>query len=242
LEEKLMALVEYTLDENVAIVTFNNGENRFNPAFLDAVLSTLDDIEQNTEANALVVKSAHEKIFSNGIDLEWLYPFVQNKDLDTCKAFFYKLNDVFKRVLMYPMPTIAAMNGHSFAGGAILSCAFDFRFMRTQRGFFCFPEVDLGIPFLPGMTALLDKAIPKYKMIEMQLTGVRLPAEECEKHNIIVKACPVEELLNEAVTFAKAQNKRRVVVLELKKVLYNSIVYTLDERDPPLIESGRFNV
>jgi len=237
-----MALVEYTLDENVAIVTFNNGENRFNPAFLDAVLSTLDDIEQNTEANALVVKSAHEKIFSNGIDLEWLYPFVQNKDLDTCKAFFYKLNDVFKRVLMYPMPTIAAMNGHSFAGGAILSCAFDFRFMRTQRGFFCFPEVDLGIPFLPGMTALLDKAIPKYKMIEMQLTGVRLPAEECEKHNIIVKACPVEELLNEAVTFAKAQNKRRVVVLELKKVLYNSIVYTLDERDPPLIESGRFNV
>jgi enoyl-CoA hydratase/carnithine racemase len=237
-----MALVEYTLDENVAIVTFNNGENRFNPTFLDAVLSVLDDIEQNTEANALVVKSAHEKIFSNGIDLEWLYPYVQNKDLDTCKAFFYKLNDVFKRVLMYPMPTIAAMNGHSFAGGAILSCAFDFRFMRTQRGFFCFPEVDLGIPFLPGMTALLDKAIPKYKMVEMQLTGVRLPAEECEKHNIIVKACPVENLMNEVVAFAKAQNKRRIVVLELKKVLYKSIVHTLDEEDPPLIESGRFNV
>jgi len=237
-----MALFEYTLDENVAIVTFNNGENRFNPTFLDAVLSVLDDIEQNTEANALVVKSAHEKIFSNGIDLEWLYPYVQNKDLDTCKAFFYKLNDVFKRVLMYPMPTIAAMNGHSFAGGAILSCAFDFRFMRTQRGFFCFPEVDLGIPFLPGMTALLDKAIPKYKMVEMQLTGVRLPAEECEKHNIIVKACPVENLMNEVVAFAKAQNKRRIVVLELKKVLYKSIVHTLDEEDPPLIESGRFNV
>jgi len=237
-----MALVEYTMDENVAIVTFNNGENRFNPTFLDAVLSVLDDIEQNTEANALVVKSAHEKIFSNGIDLEWLYPYVQNKDLDTCKAFFYKLNDVFKRVLMYPMPTIAAMNGHSFAGGAILSCAFDFRFMRTQRGFFCFPEVDLGIPFLPGMTALLDKAIPKYKMVEMQLTGVRLPAEECEKHNIIVKACPVEDLLNEVIAFAKAQNKRRVVILELKKVLYKSILHTLDEEDPPLIESGRFNV
>jgi len=237
-----MALVEYTMDENVAIVTFNNGENRFNPSFLDALLSVLDDIEQNTEANALVVKSAHEKIFSNGIDLEWLYPFVQNKDLDTCKAFFYKLNDVFKRVLMYPMPTIAAMNGHSFAGGAILSCAFDYRFMRTQRGFFCFPEVDLGIPFLPGMTALLDKAIPKYKMIEMQLTGVRLPAEECEKHHIIVKAYPVEDLMNEVVSFAKAQNKRRIVILELKKVLYRSIVRTLDEEDPPLIETGRFNV
>ena len=237
-----MSLVEYAIDENVAIVTFNDGENRFNPKFLDAVLSVLDDIEKNTEANALVVKSAHEKIFSNGIDLEWLYPYVQKKDLDTCKAFFYKLNDVFKRVLMYPMPTIAAMNGHSFAGGAILSCAFDFRFMRTQRGFFCFPEVDLGIPFLPGMTALLDKAIPKYKMIEMQLTGVRLPAEECEKHNIIVKSCPVENLMDDVIAFAKTQNKRRIVILELKKVLYKSVLHALDVEDPPIIESGRFNV
>jgi len=237
-----MALVEYTLDENIAIVTFNDGENRFNPSFLDAVLSVLDDIEKNTEANVLVVRSSHEKIFSNGIDLEWLYPYVQKKELDTCKAFFYKLNDVFRRVLMYPMPTIAAMNGHSFAGGAILSCAFDFRFMRTQRGFFCFPEVDLGIPFLPGMTALLDKAIPKYKMIEMQLTGIRLPAEECEKHNIIVKACPIEDLMNEVIAFGKTQNKRRIVVAELKKILYKSVLHALDVEDPPIIETGRFNV
>ncbi|MBF0452379.1 MAG: enoyl-CoA hydratase/isomerase family protein [Candidatus Magnetomorum sp.] len=237
-----MSLVEYTLDENVAIVTFNDGENRFNPSFLNAFLSVLDDIEIKTEASALVVKSAHEKIFSNGIDLEWLYPYVQKKDLDTCKAFFYRLNDVFKRVLMYPMPTIVAMNGHSFAGGAILSCAFDFRFMRTQRGFFCFPEVDLGIPFLPGMTALLNKAIPFYKVVEMQLTGVRLPAEECEKHHIIEKAYPIEELITEAIAFAKAQNKRRVVVSELKKTLYKDVLRAIEVEDPPIIETGRFNV
>jgi len=237
-----MSLVDYTLDENVAVVTFNSGENRFNPTFLNALLSVLDEIETETEATALVVKSAHEKIFSNGIDLEWLYPYVQNKDLDTCKAFFYKLNDVFKRVLMYPMTTIAAMNGHSFAGGAILSCAFDFRFMRTERGFFCFPEVDLGIPFLPGMTALLNKAIPLYKVVDMQLTGVRIPAEECEKHNIIRKACPVENLMDEAIAFAKSQNKRRIVISELKKILYKDVLQAIEVDDPPLIESGRFNV
>ncbi|KPA16599.1 crotonase [Candidatus Magnetomorum sp. HK-1] len=237
-----MALVEYTLDDNVAIVTFNNGENRFNPTFLDSFLAVLEDIEINTEANAMVVKSAHEKIFSNGIDLEWLYPYVEKKDLDTCKAFFYKLNDVFKRVLMFPMTTIAAINGHSFAGGAILSCAFDFRFMRTQRGFFCFPEVDLGIPFLPGMTALLNKSIPFYKVVEMQLTGVRLPAEECEKHHIIEKALPIEDLITETVAFAKSQNKRRIVISELKKILYKDVLKAIEEDDPPLIESGRFNV
>ena len=152
-----MALIEYELDENVAVVTMNSGENRFNLAFLDEFLSALDTIENDTDANVLVVKSAHEKIFSNGIDLDWLVPFIQKNDADTAKKFIYTQNELFKRLLIYPMPTIAAITGHAFAGGAILCCAFDFRFMRSDRGFFCFPEVDLGIPFLPGMIALAKR-------------------------------------------------------------------------------------
>ncbi|PIZ26765.1 MAG: enoyl-CoA hydratase/isomerase family protein, partial [Chloroflexi bacterium CG_4_10_14_0_8_um_filter_46_9] len=104
-----MALIEYELDENVAVVTMNSGENRFNLAFLDEFLSVLDTIENNTDANALVVRSSHEKIFSNGIDLDWLIPFVQKNDLDTAKKFLYTMNSLFKRLLIYPMPTIAAI-------------------------------------------------------------------------------------------------------------------------------------
>ena len=237
-----MALIEYTIDDNVALVTLNSGENRFNPEFLDAFLNTLDDVENNTDANVLIVQSSHEKIFSNGIDLEWLLPYVQAKDIDTCKAFFYKLNDLFKRILLYPMPTIVAIAGHCFAGGAILSCAFDYRYMRTGRGFFCFPEVDLGIPFLPGMTALLRKAIPMDMVVDMQLTGKRLTAEECEKHHIVKKACPLDELLEEAITFAKTLNKRRPIILELKKVMYKEIVHAIEVEDIPVIESGRLQV
>jgi len=237
-----VALIEYTIDDNVALVTLNSGENRFNPEFLDAFLNTLDDVENNTDANVLIVQSSHEKIFSNGIDLEWLLPYVQAKDIDTCKAFFYKLNDLFKRILLYPMPTIVAITGHCFAGGAILSCAFDYRYMRTGRGFFCFPEVDLGIPFLPGMTALLRKAIPMDMVVDMQLTGKRLTAEECEKHHIVKKACPLDELLEEAITFAKTLNKRRPIILELKKVIYKEIVHAIEVEDIPVIESGRLQV
>ena len=237
-----MALIEYELDENVAVVTMNSGENRFNLAFLDEFLSVLDTIENNTDANALVVRSSHEKIFSNGIDLDWLIPFVQKNDLDTAKKFLYTMNSLFKRLLIYPMPTIAAITGHAFAGGAILCCAFDFRFMRSDRGFFCFPEVDLGIPFLPGMIAIAKKAIPMYKLEEMKYTGKRLTAYECEEHHIVMKACHINDLMSEALSFAKGLNKGRKIIRAMKEGMYKDIVHVMDEEDPLIIESGKLNI
>jgi enoyl-CoA hydratase/carnithine racemase len=237
-----MALIEYELDENVAVVTMNSGENRFNLLFLDEFLSVLDTIENDTDANALVVRSAHEKIFSNGIDLDWLVPFIQKNDLDTVKKFLYTMTSLFKRLLIYPMPTIAAITGHAFAGAAILCCAFDFRFMRSDRGFFCFPEVDLGIPFLPGMIAIAKKAIPMYKLEEMKYTGKRLTAYECEEHHIVMKACHINDLMSEALSFAKSLNKGREIIGAMKKGMYKDIVRVLDEEDPLIIESGKLNI
>jgi len=237
-----MAAIEYELDEKVAIITMNDGENRFNPSFLNSFIETLDEIEKETDANALVVTSSHEKIFCNGIDLDWLAPFIQKGDKETAVAFFYTMNRLFKRILLYPMPAIAAISGHAFAGGAIMSCAFDFRFMRSDRGFFCFPEVDLGIPFLPGMIALITKAIPQYKVEELHYTGKRATAEECETHHIITKACHIDDLMDEVVSFAKGLNKRREIIAEMKKRMYKDIVYAFDVDDPPMIESGMFHV
>ena len=234
-----MALIEYKLDENVAVVTMNSGENRFNLSFLGEFLSVLDTIENDTDANALVVRSAHEKIFSNGIDLDWLSPFIQKNDQDTAKKFLYTMNSLFKRLLIYPMPTIAAITGHAFAGGAIMCCAFDFRFMRSDRGFFCFPEVDLGIPFLPGMIALAEKAIPMYKFEEMKYTGKRLTAYECEEHHIVMKACHIDDLMDEVLSFAKGLNKRRAVISAMKKGMYKDIVRVIDVEDSLVIESTK---
>lgn len=237
-----MEIIQYAIDENVAVLTMNDGENRFNPGFLKMFLEVLDEIEQKTDVNALVVTSSHEKIFCNGIDLDWLAPLIQKGDKESTTAFLYTMNELLKRILLYPMPTIAAISGHAFAGGAIMSCAFDFRFMRSDRGYFCFPEVDLGVPFLPGMIAIVRKAVPMYKFEEMKYTGKRITAEECEAHHIVLKACHRDELMDEALSFAKGLNKRREIMAEMKKRMYKDIVHSIEVEDPPLIESGTFYI
>jgi enoyl-CoA hydratase/carnithine racemase len=237
-----MGLVELSIQDHIARVTLNDGENRFNPTFLDAFLETLDTVESTTDATTLVVHSAHEKIFSNGIDLDWLLPVLQAQDRAVSKGFFYQLNHVFKRLVTYPLVTVAAISGHAFAGGAILCCAFDFRLMRSDRGYFCLPEVDLGIPFLPGMNALLRSAIPADLLREMELTGLRLTARQCQESHIVRQACHMDELLTEAMAFARQVNKKRPVVAELKARLNASIVQALDVADVSYIESGQFNI
>jgi hypothetical protein len=43
------------------------------------------------------------------------------------------------------MPTVAAVTGYAFGGGATLGMAYDWRVMRADRGYYCFPEVDIGV-------------------------------------------------------------------------------------------------
>jgi enoyl-CoA hydratase/carnithine racemase len=240
--ETNMAKIDFQVDDTVAVVTLNSGENRFNPDFVTSYLDVLDEIENNTEAATLVVTSGHEKIFSNGIDLDWLLPIIAQKDTATSKSFFYLLNKMFKRTLTYPLLTIAAINGHAFAGGAIWSCAFDFRFMRSDRGFFCFPEADLKIPFLPGMLGLLKKAIPAQVMEEMVYTGLRLTADQCKEYMIAKDACPIEQLMETTMGFAKSLNKSRAYVKEMRHRMYKDIIHALEVEDVAYIESERLTV
>ncbi|HON39466.1 MAG: enoyl-CoA hydratase/isomerase family protein [Pseudomonadota bacterium] len=236
-----MSMIEYTLDGSVAVVTMNSGENRFNLDFLGEFLGILDEIENTTAANALVVKSAHEKIFCNGIDLAWLEPIYRAGDREAVVRFCRAFNSLLRRILMYPMPTIAAITGHAFAGGAIMCCCFDFRFMRSDRGFFCFPEVDIGIPFWPGMVAIVKKAMPRYILDDLFYLGTRLTGLECQEHHIVRKALPMDDLMPEVLAFAKGLNKNRAYYKAQKDRMNADITRIMDEEDPPVIEAGKIS-
>ena len=225
-----MGMYEYRLDGQVALLTMN--ESKFNMSSVTEFLSILNEIEKDTDAKVLIVRSSDEKLWSTGLDLDWLLPLVQKGERSVADAFTAKLTELFKTMLFYPMITVAAITGHAFAAGAVLACCFDFRFMRKDRGYLCLPEVNLGIPILPSMTAMVKKAIPMDLVEDMQLTARRLTAEECEARHIIRKACTMDELMGEAISFAKGLNKERSIVTKLKNVMHKDILKVMEVDDP----------
>jgi enoyl-CoA hydratase/carnithine racemase len=233
-----MAIANWKKEGTVAVVTLSNGANLQNLNFSTRMNDIFDEVLADDEIHALVLTSDDVKNFSQGVDIEWLTQRLQNNDLESIKAFMYATNRVFKRLLQMPLPTIAAINGHAFGNGAMLACACDFRFMKRDRGYFCFPEVDINIPFLPGMIAFVRKAMPEYKFNELKLTGKRVGADELELHHIIEKASSdVEELMADALTFAATFQKKRGIFGEHKKRMHKAVIEVMEKEDKVFIEA-----
>lgn len=235
--EAAMPIIEWKKEDGVAVLVMNNGENRHNPEFVSAMLDALDEIERDQGVTAVVITSSDEKNWSQGIDVQWITGAFGRKDFQSIREFMYGLNRIFKKVLTYPVPVIAAINGHAFGNAALMACACDFRFMKSDKGFFCFPEVDINIPFLPGMIALIRKTFPEYKIPAAVLTGKRMGAPELFHDKVITRACEdQEELMHEALSFAKTFKKQRPILAELKKRFHKEIIEIMDTQDPAYIE------
>lgn len=233
-----MGIVDWEKRDSVAVISMNNGANRQNLLFAEAMHRVFDEILGDAGIFSIIITSSDEKNFSQGIDVDWLGSCFSGKEFESIKGFMFGMNRLFKRILTMPVPVIAAINGHAFGNGAILSCACDFRFMKGDRGFFCFPEVDLGIPFLPGMIAFVRKAIPEYKFNEMKLSGRRVAAQELYDHHIIEQVSSNgEELMEQAMGFAKNFHKKRGIFGEHKRRMHKAIIATMDAEDPGLIEA-----
>jgi len=185
----------------------------------------------------VVIASNDPKNWSQGIDLEWILGCVPDASRhDEIRDFMLGLDKMFARVLTFPLPVVAAMGGHTFGDGAILACCCDFRFMRADRGFFCFPEVDLNIPFLPGMTAIVKAAVPEPYCTRWVLEGRRVGGAELVAAGVATKAVEgADAVLAEALAYAGTFAKGRNVVRVLKQRMHAGILDVFATDDPPVI-------
>ncbi|MGA5543380.1 enoyl-CoA hydratase-related protein [Mycobacterium sp. NPDC051198] len=165
-------------DGDIAILDLGDDENRFSPEFLDEVDAQLDAVLARG-AHGLVT-TADSKFYSNGLDLDWLGAHSDQGDW-----YVGRVQGLLARMLTLPIPTAAAVVGHAFGAGAMLAIAHDFRVMRDDRGFFCFPEVDIRIPFTPGMAALIQAKLTPQAAVASMTTGRRFGGIDAKAYGLV---------------------------------------------------------
>jgi enoyl-CoA hydratase/carnithine racemase len=219
-----MALVEITREGDVFVLAMQGGENRFNRSFVDALNGALDTVEASRGPAALVTVGG-DKFYSNGLDLTWMAGDGASEGPGFVRAVLH----LFARLLVFPVPTVAAINGHAFAAGAMLALAHDFRVMRADRGFFCLPEVDIHIPLAPGMTALIAARLDPRAFRDLVLTGARVGGTEARERGVVDDAVGAEAVLPAAIARAAAlANKDRATYGALKRGMYEATVRVLE--------------
>ncbi len=219
-------MIDVTRTEDVFVLRMVAEENRFNPTMLDAFDKALTEVE-SSEGPAAVVLTGEDKFFSNGLDLDWM---MANAEQGGPALVANGLQALYKRLVAFPVATVAAVNGHAFAGGGMLALACDQIVMRTDRGFFCLPEVDINIPFTNGMAQLVQSKLSASAAYEAMLTGRRFSAEEALAAGFVAEAVPDEQVLPAAIARAQALvGKDRNTVATIKQRMYPGVIEALGE-------------
>jgi Delta3-Delta2-enoyl-CoA isomerase len=214
---------------DVFLLDLGDGENRFHPDWIAAVNGALDEVEKADGARALVT-AATGKFFSNGLDLEWL-----GANSDKHQEYVVSVHELFARMLSLPLITVAALQGHAFAAGAMLSLAHDFRVMRVDRGFWCLPEVEINIPFTPGMSALIQARLAPQVAHEAMTTARRYGGADALTAAIVDLALGAEEVRGSAVQIAGAHaGKAGATLATIKARLYANVLDALRDAHNPL--------
>ncbi|KAL3959578.1 hypothetical protein ACCO45_004695 [Purpureocillium lilacinum] len=184
-------------------------DNRLTTPFCRALLAALDVIEFGGYAPGVVVTtSGIPKFYSNGLDLEHAI---------TTEGFWALFYDVWRRFLTFPMPTIALLNGHTYAGGLMLATAHDYRLAPAPKGFLCLNEVLFGAPLKPAMAAIFRHKLTPQAYRTVALEGRRFSGPQA------VDAGIADALAPNGVADALAFVKERDLLEKPKAGVYGTI-------------------
>ncbi|XP_048743447.1 uncharacterized protein LOC125656864 [Ostrea edulis] len=169
-------------NDGCALLTMRNGQNRWNLTTLKQFNDALDEVEKNESARILVT-TGEGRFYSNGIDVDWL----MTQSRDTNAKYFTVLLDTMWRVMHFPLPTVAAINGHCFAGGAFLAICHDYRVMRSDRGWISWNETLISLRIQGSLYEILERKLNREALRESVIFAKRITGPEAVKLRIVDK-------------------------------------------------------
>lgn len=197
-------------------------ENALGPRQVAEIDELLDEVLRS-EGPAGLVTTGAGKFFSTGLDTGWVL-----ENIDEVDTFTGSVQTLLARLVTFPMPTAAAVQGHAFGAGALVAIAHDHLVMRADRGYLCMPGVAIGASYAPGSVMLIAERLPRRPGHEMLVTGRRYGGTLARDLGVADEAVAADEVLPAAVTYARThQDTRGRTLGEIKELRYAATVAAL---------------
>ena len=217
-------MIDLCKDGDIYILTMNNAAKTICLDWQREMLTALNEMENNCGRGTALIMTGEGKFFSNGVNIDAMSKFDQGE----MKKFAQTMLEIHRRMIMLPFPTVAAINGHAFAGGAFLAMSLDYRIMREDRGWICLSEVDAGVAIPPSMMDILHAKLTATTVRDAVLAGKRYTADEAIVAGFIDSKSSSETLLNKATELAKSlASKEPDIFKTLKQTLFGGLAERL---------------
>ncbi len=162
--------------------------NALDPALVDALSVAIDDAAGSARA---IVLSGQPGMFSAGLDMKALLALDRARITEFWHAFFGLLG----RLAAAPVPVVAAMTGHSPAGGAVLAIHCDARIAAAGEFKIGLNEVQVGLAMPPVIHAAMRRLIGVREAERMCVSGMLVGPERALAIGLVDEVAAVDEVV-----------------------------------------------
>lgn len=191
--------VIYEVEKNVAIITFDDGKaNVYSHEVLDELTAALDRASQDPEARAILL-CGREGRFSAGFHLPTM-----TASAESMRALVKDGARFVSRLMLEPLPVVAACSGHALAAGALVLLAADHRIGIQGPWKVGLNEVSIGMALPVWAVELARYRLTPSQFDWRVVLGQVATPDEAVAAGFLDRVVPGEALLDEALTAAAA--------------------------------------
>ncbi len=204
--------LDYSVSDSLVSISLDRPPyNVLDIATMVELNQALDLAAEELGAKLLLLTGRGEKSFSAGVD-------VADHTPDKVEEMLAVFHGSVKRLLAYPLPTVAALNGSAMGGGCELALACDM-VVTSDRAKLGQPEIKLGV-FPPIAAILLPGILPLPRVMELLLGGGLIEASEALALGLVNKVFPAASFAADTQAFLQQfLSLSRVALMQTKRAI-----------------------
>ena len=180
-----------------------------------------------------VVLTGSGKFFTFGFDI----PEFMSWSKDAFIEYLTDFTRFYREVFLFPKPVVAALNGHTIAGGCMIALACDRRLMAEGTSKISLNEVDIGASVFAGATEMLKARVGHAVAEQVLYSGDMYMPEEALSLGLIDRVCPADELLDIAMEEAAGMAARDPVAFAgIKNLLRRPVLDDFSGREAASVQ------